>query len=93
MSNRLFDILRTLCEIVIPAIGALYFAVAKIWQLPYGTEITGTCAARATFLGALIGVNLASYNAYQKEQDYYQRRIKYYSNGDCFSGVMNYGQN
>lgn len=71
MSNRLFDILRTLCEIVIPAIGTLYFALAKIWALPYGTEIVGTCAAIATFLGALIGVNRASYNAGMKDQDYY----------------------
>lgn len=71
MTNRLFDLLRTLCEIVIPAIGTLYFALAKIWALPYGTEIVGTCAAIATFLGALIGVNRASYNTYQKEQDYY----------------------
>ena len=69
MSNRLFDILRTLCEIVIPAIGTLYFALAKIWALPYGTEIVGTCAAIATFLGALIGVNRASYNAGDKEED------------------------
>lgn len=71
MSNRLFDILRTLCEIVIPAIGTLYFALAKIWALPYGTEIVGTCAAIATFLGALIGVNRASYNSGMKDQDYY----------------------
>ncbi len=71
MSNRLFDLLRTLCEIVIPAIGALYFAISKIWQLPYGTEITGSCAALATFLGTLIGVNRASYNAEMKEQDFY----------------------
>lgn len=71
MTNRLFDLLRTLCEIVIPAIGTLYFALAKIWALPYGTEIVGTCAAIATFLGALIGVNRASYNSGIKELDYY----------------------
>jgi len=70
MTNRLFDLLRTLCEIVIPAIGALYFAVAKIWQLPYGTEITGTCAALATFLGALIGVKRAGYNAKPNDSSY-----------------------
>lgn len=70
VSNRLFDLLRTLCEIVIPAIGALYFAVAKIWQLPYGTEITGTCAALATFLGALIGVKRAGYNAKTDDGSY-----------------------
>lgn len=71
MTNRLFDLLRTLCEIVIPAIGTLYFALAKIWALPYGTEIVGTCAAIATFLGALIGVNRASYNSEMKDQNYY----------------------
>lgn len=69
MTNRMFDLLRTLCEIVIPAIGTLYFALAKIWALPYGTEIVGTCAAIATFLGALIGVNRASYNATEKADD------------------------
>ena len=40
MSNRLFDILRTLCEIVIPAIGTLYFALAKIWA--FG-DVCGDC--------------------------------------------------
>lgn len=71
MSNRVFDVLRALCEIIIPAIGALYFAIAKIWQLPYGTEITGTCAALATFIGAIVGVNRASFNAVEKSVDAY----------------------
>lgn len=71
MTNRFFDLLRTLCEIVIPAIGTLYFALAKIWHLPYGTEIVGTCAALATFLGALIGVKRAGYNAAGAESAFY----------------------
>lgn len=70
MTNRLFDLLRTLCEIVIPALGTLYFALAKIWHLPYGTEIVGTCAALATFLGALIGVKRAGYNANPDDGSY-----------------------
>lgn len=78
MSNRSFDILRTLCEIIIPALGTLYFALAKIWHLPYGTEIVGTCAAIATFLGALIGVNRANYNATDKQESYiiYQKEAR-----------------
>lgn len=71
MSNKVFDILRTLCEIVIPALGTLYFALAKIWHLPYGTEIVGTCAALATFIGAIVGVNRASFNAVEKSVDAY----------------------
>lgn len=58
--------------------GTLYFALAKIWHLPYGTEIVGTCAAIATFLGALIGVNRANYNAADKQESYiiYQKEAR-----------------
>ena len=62
MSNKMFDTIRFLCEVLVPAIGALYFGLSKIWGLPYGPEITGTCACVATFLGAIIGISRANYN-------------------------------
>lgn len=68
MTNKTFDTIRFLCEILVPAIGTLYFALAKIWGLPYGTEIVGTCSAIAVFLGAIIGINRANYNAAFEEQ-------------------------
>ena len=63
MSNRVYDILKFIAQIVLPAIGALYFALAKIWGLPYGTEFVGTIAAIDTFLGACLGISTAQYNA------------------------------
>lgn len=63
MSNKLFDIIRFLCEILIPAIGTLYFGLSKIWGLPYGHEVVGTCSCIAVFLGAIIGISRANYNA------------------------------
>jgi len=61
MSNKLYDVLKYIAQIVIPALGALYFALAKIWGFPYGTEIIGTLTAIDTFLGCLLGISTAKY--------------------------------
>lgn len=54
MSNRTYDILKFVAQIVLPALGTLYFALAKIWGLPYGVEIVGTISAVDVFLGELL---------------------------------------
>lgn len=62
MSNKTYDIIKWIAQYVLPGIGALYFALAGIWGLPYGEEIVGTIAALDTFLGVLLGFASASYN-------------------------------
>ena len=52
MSNKVYDILKYIAQIVLPALGTLYFALAKIWGFPYGAEIVGTISAVDAFLGA-----------------------------------------
>lgn len=64
MSNRTYDILKYIAQIVLPAIGTLYFALASIWGLPYGEQIVGTITAVDAFLGALLKL---SSDKYQKE--------------------------
>lgn len=61
MSNKTYDILKWIAQIVLPAIGTLYFALASIWGLPYGEQIVGTITAIDTFLGALLGISSAQY--------------------------------
>lgn len=61
MSNQLYDILKFIAQVVLPALGTLYFALSKIWGLPYGVEIVGTIAAMDTFLGAVLGISTKSY--------------------------------
>ena len=68
MSNRVYDILKYIALIVLPAIATLYGALAAIWGLPYGQEIVSTIAAIDTFLGALIGISGAKYNAKKGDQ-------------------------
>jgi len=62
MSNRCYDVLKYVAQIVLPALGTLYFALAKIWCFPYGTEIVGTVAAVDAFLGALLKISTDHYN-------------------------------
>lgn len=61
MSNKVYDALKYVAMIVLPAIGTLYFALANIWGLPYGEEIVGTITAIDAFLGALLGISSAKY--------------------------------
>lgn len=62
MDNRLYDVLKYIAQIVLPALATLYFALSKIWGLPYGEEIVGTISAIDVFLGALLGLSSMNYN-------------------------------
>ena len=56
MSNKLYDILAIIGRLILPALGTLYFALAKIWNLPLAEEIVGTIAAVTTFLNTVLKV-------------------------------------
>ena len=61
MSNKMYDVLKWIAMVFLPAIATLYFALAGIWGLPYGEEIVGTITAFDTFLGVLLGIASAQY--------------------------------
>lgn len=63
LSNKMYDILKNIALIWLPALGTLYFALAGIWNFPYPEEIVGTITAVDTFLGAVLGISSANYNA------------------------------
>lgn len=67
LSNKTYDVLKVIAQIVLPALGTLYFALASIWGLPYGEQIVGTITAIDTFLGALLGLSTAQYNKMKEE--------------------------
>ena len=62
LSNNAYDVLKFIAQILLPAIGTMYFALAQIWNFPYAEEITGTLAAVDTFLGAVLRISTAQYN-------------------------------
>lgn len=62
MSNNTYDKLKWIAQILLPALGTLYFALSKVWGLPYATEIVGTITAIDAFLGAVLGISTSQYN-------------------------------
>ena len=56
MSDKLYDVLAIIGRLILPALGTLYFALAKIWGLPLGEEIVGTLAAVTIFLNAVLKI-------------------------------------
>lgn len=68
MSNKMYDYLKWIAQILLPAAGTLYFALSKIWGFPYATEVVGTIAAVDTFLGALLGISSSAYSKTLEDQ-------------------------
>ncbi len=61
MSNKVYDILKFVAQIVLPAVATLYAALGKIWNWPLVAEITATICAVDTFLGAILGISSSNY--------------------------------
>lgn len=62
MSNKMYDVLKWIAMYLLPAIGTLYFALAGIWNFPFGEQVVGTITAVDTFLGVVLGISSAQYN-------------------------------
>ena len=61
MSSKVYDVLKWITMVVLPAIGTLYFALAGIWGLPYGEQVVGTIVAVETFIGTVLQISNAQY--------------------------------
>ena len=61
MSNKTYDVLKWIALYFLPALATLYFALAGIWNLPYGEQVLGTISAVDTFLGVILGLSNAKY--------------------------------
>ena len=59
--SKVYNVLKFIALVLLPAISAFYFAVAKYWNLPYPEQVVGTLAAVDTFVGVLVGISNANY--------------------------------
>lgn len=60
--DKVYDVLKWLTLVVIPALATAYVGFAAIWGWPYADEIAKTAAVVCTLLGALLGISTAQYN-------------------------------
>lgn len=61
-TDKIYNVLKWVAQIFLPAVGTLYFALAATWGLPYAEQVVGTITAADTFLGVLLGISSAKYN-------------------------------
>lgn len=67
-SNKVYDILKFIAQIVLPATATLYLTLAGIWSLPFGEQVSATLMAVDTFLGALLMLSSNNYNKINKKE-------------------------
>lgn len=62
VNNRVYDVSKFFAQILLPAVGTLYFALAQIWGLPNAEKVVGTIVAVDAFLGVILGLASKQYN-------------------------------
>lgn len=63
LSNKVYDVLKYIVIVFLPALEVLWLSLADIWNFPYALPIGATIGAFTFFLGAIIGVSSAKYKA------------------------------
>ena len=62
LKDGIYDVLKWVCMICIPALATAYVGLAAVWCWPYADEVAKTAAVVCTLLGALLGISTAQYN-------------------------------
>ena len=61
MNNKVYDVLKWIALVGLPALTALWLTLANIWGFPYAEAVGATMAAVTTFLGAVLGISSIQY--------------------------------
>lgn len=61
LPNKVYDVLKWIALIALPAVATLWLTLGQIWSFSYVNEIGATIIAIDTFLGALLGVSTITY--------------------------------
>ena len=63
LPNKLYDVLKWITMIVIPAMATAYVGLAGVWGWPFADQVAKTAAVVCALLGALLGISTAEYRA------------------------------
>ncbi len=67
--DSLYDWLKWICMICIPALTTAYVGLSAVWGWPYAEEIAKTSAVVCTLIGALLGISTAEYNKEKNKEE------------------------
>ena len=63
ITGPLYNWLKFIALVILPALGTLYFTLAQIWGLPAAEQVVGTIVALDTFLGVILQISSTNYNS------------------------------
>jgi len=61
LPNKVYDVLKWVAMVGLPATTTLWLTLASIWGFPYAEPIGATLGAVTVFLGALLGISSIQY--------------------------------
>ena len=60
LPDRLYDLIKFIVTVILPALSILYAGLAGIWGWPLADEVSRTIAVVYTFLCATMGISTAT---------------------------------
>jgi hypothetical protein len=57
LPDKIYDVIKYIVTIIMPAVSVLYVGLAGIWGWPYADEVSRTIAVVYTFLCSLMGIS------------------------------------
>lgn len=63
MKNEVYDVLKWVAMLLLPALATLVATVGSIWGLPYADQISQTIVAANAALAMVLGISTINYKA------------------------------
>lgn len=60
-NSKVYDVVKYIAMIVLPALGTLYFALADLWDLGHAQQVVGSIVAFDAFLGVILHLSNVAY--------------------------------
>lgn len=68
LNPKLYDNLKWITQILLPAFGSLYFGLSDLWDLPKAFEVVGSVSVLTVFLGTILGLSNVQYKRTNEPQ-------------------------
>lgn len=69
LTNKAYDLLKKIVQIILPGLATLYTGLAELWNLPYVTAVVGTITLLTVFLGLVLSISTRQYNKTEGSPD------------------------
>lgn len=69
LSDKVYDLLKYLGMIGLPAIAVAYQSLAQVWSLPYSEQIPSTILIIVTLLNTCLQISSTNYYKEQKDNN------------------------